>query len=112
MAKKIISFFLASSIKDLAYDRLVVGDFVNQLNNIYDTSDIFIKLYKCESETLDHSLKIEGSQASLDEIIKSSDMCFVIFWRKPGGVTFQELKMAPEANGKFNKPKIDRKKLV
>lgn len=106
MAKKIISFFLASSIKDLAYDRLVVGDFVNQLNNIYDTSDIFIKLYKCESETLDHSLKIEGSQASLDEIIKSSDMCFVIFWRKAGEVTFHELEIALEANRKFNKPKI------
>lgn len=106
MAKKVITFFLASSIKDLEYDRLAVGDFVNQLNNIYEASGVFIKLYKCESDTLDHSMRVEGSQASLDEIIKSSDMCFVIFWRKAGDVTFHELKIANEAFKKYQKPKV------
>ena len=106
MDKKIITFFLASSINDLEYDRLIVGDFVNQLNNIYDDMGIFIKLYKCESDTLDHSIRVEGSQTSLDDIIKSSDMCFVIFWHKAGEVTFHELKVALEANKQYNKPKI------
>ncbi len=106
MDKKIITFFLASSINDLEYDRLAVGDFVNQLNNIYEASGIFIKLYKCESDTMDHSIRLSGSQASLDELITSSDMCFVIFWHKAGAVTFHELQIALEANKRQNKPKI------
>ena len=48
MDKKVITFFLASSINDLEYDRLAVGDFVNQLNNIYEDSGVFIKLFKCD----------------------------------------------------------------
>ena len=106
MQKKIITFFLASSINDLEYDRLAVGDFVNQLNNIYEGSGVFIKLFKCESDTLDHSIRLEGSQASLDELIRNSDMCFVIFWHKVGEVTFHELKIALEANQLRNRPKI------
>ena len=79
---KTISFFLASSISDLEFDRLAVGDFVNDLNNIYRSSDVFIRLYKCESDSLDHSISSGGSQYALDEIIKQSDICFVIFWTK------------------------------
>ncbi len=106
MDKKIITFFLASSITDLESDRNAVGDFVTQLNNIYESSGVLIKFIKCESETLDHSIRGEGSQAALDEYIKESDMCFVIFWHKVGDVTFHELQTALEANKKFNKPKI------
>lgn len=106
MKKKTITFFLASSINDLEYDRLAVGDFVNQLNNIYESLGVFIRLIKCESDTLDHSIKLSGSQASLDELIRSSDMCFVIFWHKVGEVTFHELKIALESNKAYNKPKI------
>ncbi len=106
MDKKTVTFFLASSITDLEYDRLAIGDFINQLNNIYQESGIFIKLYKCESDTMDHSIRIEGSQASLDELIQGSDMCFVIFWHKVGEVTFHELKIALDSNRICNKPKI------
>lgn len=104
--KKRISLFLASSIDDIAFDRLAIGDFINQLNNIYESKDIFIKLYKCESEDMDHSVKLSGSQKSLDEIVESSDLCFVIFWHKAGGYTMHELEVAKAAFEKTNKPKI------
>ncbi len=104
--RKIISLFLASSIDDIAFDRLAIGDFINQLNNIYESKDIFIKLYKCESEDMDHSVKLAGSQKSLDEIVESSDLCFVIFWHKAGGYTMHELEVAKAAFEKANKPKI------
>lgn len=106
MDKKIITFFLASSINDLEYDRLAIGDFVNQLNNIYQSSGVFIKLYKCESDTLDHSIRFGGSQASLDDIIRTSDICFVVFWHKVGDVTFHELNVALKASQQNGVPKI------
>ena len=106
MDKKIITFFLASSINDLEYDRLAIGDFVNQLNNIYQSSGVFIKLYKCESDTLDHSIRFGGSQASLDDIIRTSDICFVVFWHKVGDVTFHELNVALKASQQKGVPKI------
>ena len=103
---KTISFFLASSISDLEFDRLAVGDFVNDLNNIYRSSDVFIRLYKCESDSLDHSISSGGSQYALDEIIKQSDICFVIFWRKVGDVTYHELMTALDSYKSSGKPKI------
>ncbi len=106
MERKIITFFLASSINDLEYDRLAVGDFVTQLNNIYESSGICIKLYKCDSDTLDHSIRINGSQVALDEIIKQSDICFVIFWHKAGEFTLHELNIALEASRQNDKPKV------
>lgn len=104
--KKIITFFLASSIEDLYYDRLAIGDFISQLNNIYQNSDLFIRLYKCESETMNHSITVNGSQSELDQLIKESDMCFVIFWHKAGEFTVHELKLAIDNSKIYNKPKV------
>ncbi len=106
MERKVITFFLASSINDLEYDRLAVGDFVTQLNNIYEPLGVFIRLYRCESETLDHSIRINGSQVALDDIIRDSDMCFVIFWRRAGEFTIHELNIALEASRQYDKPKV------
>ena len=103
---KVISFFLASSITDVAEDRIAVGDFINQINNIYQPMDVFVKLYKCEDESMDHSVLVGGTQKTLNELIQESDLCFVIFWRKAGKITEQELKVAYEAFEKNNRPKI------
>ena len=35
--------------------------------------------YKCEDESMDHSIMVGGSQKSLDDLICESDICFVIF---------------------------------
>ena len=104
--KKIITFFLASSITDIEYDRLAVGDFINQINNIYQSMDIYIRLYKCEDECMNHSICIGGTQKSLDDLIRESDLCFVLFWHKAGSATEHELQVAFESFQKHNKPKI------
>ena len=104
--QKIISFFLASSITDIELDRLSIGDFINQLNNIYHKKNIFIKLYKCENSDMDHSVKTGGSQKFLDEIIKTSDLCFVIFWKKVGDLTKHELEIALQSYTQNQQPKV------
>jgi len=102
---KIISFFLASSITDMAEDRRAVGDFINQINNIYQPLDVFIKLYKCEDASMDHSIIVGGTQKTLNDLIRESDLCFVIFWHKVGEVTEQELKIAYEAFKENDRPR-------
>ena len=104
--KKIISFFLASSINDMPLDRLEVGDFINQLNCIYESKNIFIRLYKCESNSLSHAIRKGGSQEALDEIIRNSDLCFVIFWKTVGEYTHHELEVALKAFADNNRPKV------
>lgn len=104
--KKTIDFFLASSIVDVQMDRIAIGDFINQLNSMYNRNDIFINLYKCESDTMSHTISVHGSQFDLDTLIKQSDLCFVLFWHKVGDVTVHELNIAYESFKKYNKPKI------
>ncbi len=106
MQQKIISFFLASSIKELEYDRLSIGDFINQLNSIYMQQNLYIRLYKCESEYMNHSIAVDGSQRELDDLIKESDLCFVIFWKKAGEFTIHEFEVALEAFKANNRPKV------
>ena len=45
---KKVKIFLASSIEDLREDRLQVGDFFRQLNEIYLDSGVHFSLIKCE----------------------------------------------------------------
>ena len=104
--RKVISFFLASSINDVHIDRLEIGDFVNQLNCIYESKNIFIKLYKCESDSISHAIQTGGSQEALDDIIRNSDLCFVIFWKTVGEYTQHELDVALKAFAAHNSPKI------
>ena len=89
--KTTIHVFLASSITDLEQDRVAVGDFINELNNIYNKQDLFIHLHKCNGESEDHSVKDGGSQKFLINEIRESDMCFVLFWHKAGKVSKEEL---------------------
>ena len=105
MSKEIL-FFLASSIDDTAADREAIGNFINQINNFGHDQDIYIRLCKCDDDYADHSVKIEGSQKSLDDMIRDSDLCFVIFWHKAGEVTQHELNVAYETFKKKNYPKI------
>lgn len=104
--KKTIHIFLASSITDLSDDRQAIGDFINSLNNIYNSQDLFIHLHKCEDESEDHSMVNGGTQKSLNDEIRESDLCFVLFWHKAGGVTEQELRVALEGFNLKNNPKI------
>lgn len=104
--KKTIHMFLASSITDMKDDRQAIGDFINTLNNIYNNQNLFIHLHKCEDESEDHSIIKGGSQKSLNDEIRESDLCFVLFWHKAGDVTEQELRVALEEFELKNNPKI------
>lgn len=105
--KKVIHLFLASSITDLKDDRESIGNFIRQLNNIYYSQDLYIHLHMCEDESEDHSMKKGGTQKSLDDEIRESDMCFVLFWHKAGGVTEHELQVALEGLNLNRNPKIE-----
>lgn len=105
--KKTIHVFLASSITDLERDREAIGNFINELNNIYNKQDLFIHLHKCEGESEDHSVKEGGSQKYLNDEISESDMCFVLFWHKAGDITKQELHEAVNAFNLKKNPKVE-----
>lgn len=104
--KKTIHMFLASSITDLSDDRQAIGNFINDLNNIYNDHNLFIHLHKCEDESENHAIIKGGTQQSLNDEIRESDLCFVIFWHKAGDVTEQELRVALEEFKLNNNPKI------
>ena len=104
--KRTVSFFLASSITDLQTDRKEIGDFINQLNNIYERDGMFIRLIKCEDESMNHSIVVGGTQKTLDELIEESDLCFVLFWHRAGAMTVHELEVAYSAFKAKESPKV------
>lgn len=103
---KTIHIFLASSITDLKDDRIAFGDFITQLNNIYSSQNVFIYLHKCEDESENHAMLKGGTQKSLNDLIRESDMCFVLFWHKAGDITLHELQEALKAFENKCNPKI------
>lgn len=101
---KVIKIFLASSIEDLALDRLHMGAFFNQLNNIYRKRDIGFELVMCED--YDNSIALGGKQEEYDREIRESELVFFLFFRKVGEYTKHEFEVALEAFKDRKKPKI------
>ena len=101
---KKVKIFLASSIEDLKYDRLEVGDFFQQLNEIYLDSGIHFSLVKCED--YDNAIVTGGKQKEYDREIVESELVFFLFFRKVGDYTKHEFEVAIEAFRKNTKPKI------
>ena len=101
---KRVKIFLASSIEDLREDRLQVGDFIRQLNEIYLDSDVHFSLVKCED--YDNSLSAGGKQPEYDREIRESELVFFLFFRKVGDYTKHEFEVALEAFQQQKKPKI------
>lgn len=104
--KKTIHLFLASSIVDMKDDRDAIGNFINDLNKIYNSQNLFIHLHKCEDESEDHSIINGGTQKSLNDEIRESDLCLVLFWHKAGDITEEELEVALDEFKLNNNPKI------
>ncbi len=101
---KRIKIFLASSITDLRLDRLEVGDFIRQLNEIYFDRGVQFSLAKCED--FDNAIRAEGKQSAFDEEIKASELCFFLFFKKVGDYTRHEFEVALDAFQTAQKPKI------
>ncbi len=105
MIKK-IKIFLASSIEEegIKTNRVEIGDFFNELNNIYIDSNIFFKLIKCED--YDSSIARERKQQQYDEEIRDSELVFFLFFKKVGDYTKHEFEVALESFKDVKKPKI------
>ena len=101
---KKVKIFLASSIEDLKDDRLFIGDFFRQLNEIYIDSGLHFSLIKCED--YDNSIATGGKQSQYDNEIRDSELCFFLFYRKAGEYTKHEFEVALEAFENAGKPKI------
>ena len=101
---KKIKIFLASSITDLREDRLQVGDFMRQLNDLYLDSGIHFSLVKCED--YDNALVVGGMQSEYDREIRESELVFFLFFKKVGDYTRHEFEVALEAFKECSKPKI------
>ena len=101
---KRVKIFLASSIEDLREDRLQVGDFFRQLNEIYLDSGIHFSLIKCED--YDNSMASGGKQQEYDREIRGSELVFFLFFRKVGECTKHEFEVALEAFQNRQKPRI------
>ena len=92
---KKIKIFLASSITDLSEDRLYVGDFMGQLNELYLDSGIHFSLVKCED--YDNAMSASGKQSEYDREIRESELVFFLFFKKVGDYTKHEFEVAFEA---------------
>ena len=89
-----IKIFLASSTVELCDDRIKIGDFFNQLNDLYFDNGIHFDLIKCED--FDKAVAIGGKQSQLDDAIRDSELCFFVFFKKVGDATKHELEIAIE----------------
>ncbi len=101
---KKIKIFLASSITDLRFDRLEVGDFIRQLNDIYFDRGVQFSLIKCDD--YDNAIAADGKQSEFDREIRDSELCFFLFFKKVGDYTRHEFEVALEAFRNNKKPKI------
>ncbi|MBP3307941.1 MAG: tetratricopeptide repeat protein [Clostridia bacterium] len=99
-----IKLFLASSITDLHDDRIALGDFVRQLNEIYIEKGVYISLIKCED--YDNSIALAGKQSEYDREIEDCDLCIFLFYRTVGEYTVHELDVAYGAFSSAQRPKI------
>lgn len=101
---KKIKIFLASSIGDLKEDRIELGDFIRQLNDIYLDRGVYFSLVKCED--YDNSIAAGGKQSVYDREIVDSELCVFLFFRKVGDYTRHEFDIALDAFRTAQKPKI------
>lgn len=101
---KKIKIFLASSIEDLKLDRLEIGNFFNELNDIYLNRGIYFSLIKCEN--YEKAMAQLGKQLQYDEEIRDSELVFFLFFTKVGDYTRHEFEVARQSFAKVNKPKI------
>lgn len=96
--------FIASSINDLGDDRLYLHGDLGEINKEYICSgrDIYFRFDFCEDAG--GEVKFDGSQEDLNECIKKSIITVVIFNRKIGEYTFDELKLALETQKNSGHP--------
>lgn len=88
---KTIKIFLASS-EELKEERLEMTDLMSRLNQTFKGRGIELELKRWEY--LDASMGVKRKQDEYNEVLKDCDICLVMFWRKLGSYTGEELDVA------------------
>ena len=103
MEQKTYNIFLASS-NELREDRVAFGDFIRNLDNIYEKRGIRIKLFKWED--FDAAYNDCRKQGEYNENVITSNMFLSLFSTKGGKYTIEEFNVAVEAYRKNRSPKV------
>ncbi|MBR3864090.1 MAG: hypothetical protein IKJ19_03100 [Clostridia bacterium] len=101
---KKIKIFIGSSIIELKNDRIEIGNFFRQLNDLYLDNGLYFKLVMCEDYSDD--INIEGKQSQYDKEILDSDLSIFIFYKQVGVYTEHEFELAYNNFKKELRPKI------
>ena len=88
---KTIKIFLASS-EELKDEHLEIIDLVSRLNQAFKGRGIQLELKRWEY--LGPSMGNERKQEEYNNVLRECDICLVLFWRKFGSYTGEELDVA------------------
>ena len=92
---KTIKIFLASSLDELHYERLHLGDYLmNLVRPIFQNDGVEIKVVKCEDIRSGNTG--ENSQERIDNLLRECDVSVFMFKTKTGKVTVHEFDVARE----------------
>ena len=100
---KTIKIFLASS-EELKDERLEMTDLVSRLNQTFKGRGIQLELKRWEY--LNSSMSEQRKQDEYNDVLRECDICLVLFWRRFGSYTGEELDVAYQCYKKKNKPEI------
>jgi len=98
---KTIKIFLASS-EELKDERNTMADLILHLNKLFRGRGLELELEKWEY--LDASMSGKRKQDEYNEVLKQCDICMVLFWRKFGSYTGEELDTAYKRMQQKEKP--------
>lgn len=98
---KTIKIFLASS-EELKDERLEMTDLVSRLNQTFQGRGIQLELKRWEY--LDSSMGEQRKQDEYNDVLRECDICLVLFWRRFGSYTGEELDVAYQCNKNKQKP--------
>lgn len=98
---KTIKIFLASS-EELKDERNTMADLILHLNKLFRGRGLELDLEKWEY--LDASMTGKRKQDEYNEVLKQCDICMVLFWRKFGSFTGEELDTAYNRMKQNEKP--------
>lgn len=100
---KTIKIFLASS-EEMDYDRMVFGNLIRRLDDVYEKRGVRLKLF--EWEDYDAAFNDRRKQDEYNDKVKESDVFLALFHKKAGKFTIEEFDVASEAFKEKTSPKV------
>ncbi len=102
--EKVISTFIASSIVEFKEERDFLRSELSDINLRYLDSPLHFKFFFCEEEG--GAINLNGTQSVINERIKSSELFVVLFGKKLGGITCEEVTLAVNERREKGSPDI------